>query len=327
MWSANKITHLSDFSKYWHAIIYLSMKKLTATLFLFLLAFSAAPSFAQQDTFTPPTITNGTIDANQGFVPCSGTTCGPCDLLVLFNTLLKWFMGIAFLIFAILAMKAGVTMVVSGSSGSLEAAKKSFTNAFIGLIIILSAWLIVDTLMRGLIGGNGDIKVSNWGPWAAVRCDITQAAVGEQAGFFDAESWAPGDIMVPGSNVPYSGGPLGQCSAGNGACSPSSLAGVGMTPTQAAIMSCIAMTESSGNSSLPAYYQTHPKSSACGTFQIIQKTWERTATGNCASFSQCTNAACNAQVATKLVQSSSYGSWTCKDCNNKASHCVSQYGG
>lgn len=284
----------------------------------------ASVALAQQDTFTPPTITNGTIDAGQGFVPCSGTTCSPCDLVVLFNTLLKWFMGIAFLIFAILAVKAGVTMVVSGSSGSLEAAKKSFTNAFIGLIIILAAWLIVDTLMRGLLGGNGDIK--GYGPWSDVKC-ATQAGVDEQADFFDAEAWKPGDIMVPASNVPYTGGPLGQCAAGNGACSVSSLISAGMSAKQAAAMSCIAVTESSGNSSLPPYYKSHPKSSACGTFQIIKKTWERTATGNCASFSQCTNAACNAQVAAKLVQSSSYGSWTCKDCNNKAARCASQYGG
>ena len=303
------------------------MKRTLTTFFILgilTLLNPASVALAQQDTFQAPNITNGTIDAGQGFVPCSGTTCSPCDLVVLFNTLLKWFMGIAFLIFAILAVKAGVTMVVSGSSGSLEAAKKSFTNAFIGLIIILAAWLIVDTLMRGLLGGNGDIK--GYGPWSDVKC-ATQAGVDEQADFFDAEAWKPGDVMVPASNVPYTGGSLGQCAAGNGACNVSALISAGMSPKQAAAMSCIAVTESSGNSSLPPYYKSHPKSSACGTFQIIKETWEHTATGNCASFSQCTNAACNAQVAAKLVQSSSYGSWTCKNCNNKAAHCVSQYGG
>ena len=180
------------------------MKRLVTILFLFLVAFSAAPAFAE-DTFQAPNITNGTIDAGQGFVPCSGTTCSPCDLVVLFNTLLKWFMGIAFLIFAILAVKAGVTMVVSGSSGSLEAAKKSFTNAFIGLIIILAAWLIVDTLMRGLLGGNGDIK--GYGPWSDVKC-ATQAGVDEQADFFDVSEWAAGggDSNVDAAGAPVTGG-------------------------------------------------------------------------------------------------------------------------
>jgi hypothetical protein len=83
-------------------------------------------------------------------------------------------------------------MVTAGSAGSLDIAKKSFTNAFIGLIIILSAWLIVDTLMRGLIGGNGDIK--GYGPWTDIKC-ASQAAVDEKRGFFDVEEYGAGDTL------------------------------------------------------------------------------------------------------------------------------------
>jgi hypothetical protein len=86
-------------------------------------------------------------------------------------------------------------MVTAGSAGSLDIAKKSFTNAFIGLIIILSAWLIVDTLMRGLIGGNGDVK--GWGPWSSVRCDISQAGVDEQSGFFAVNEY---DVAPPSAS-------------------------------------------------------------------------------------------------------------------------------
>jgi len=277
------------------------------------------------DTFQPPPITDGVIDSGHGFVPCSGVHCSPCDLVVMFNTIVKWVMMMVFILFAVLAVKAGLTMVTSGSPGALAAAKKSFTNAFLGLLIMLAAWLIVDTLLRKLLdGGNLDAVYSGYGPWSQVQC-ASDTQAGLTVGFFEADpNWNPGDMMSPATNVPYTGGSLSQCK--NGACSTAVLTSAGMTAQQAAAMSCIALTESSGNSSLPPYYQTHPKSSACGTFQIIKKTWESNATGNCASFSMCTNAACNAQVAATLVKKVGYTPWTCPGCNNKASACVSQYG-
>jgi Type IV secretion system pilin/Lysozyme like domain len=309
------------------------MKRLTTLFFLTItllttpVAFTHAQGAPNTDTFVTPPITDGVIEAGQGFVPCSGTTCSPCDLVVLFNTLLKWFMGIAFLIFAILAMKAGVGLLTAGGKpGALSAAKKSFTNAFIGLIIILAAWLIVDTLMRGLLGGNGD--VAGYGPWSQVKC-AKSAGVDEQAGFFKAEAWKPGDMMTPSSNTPYTGGPLAQCGANNGACSVAALTNAGMSAQQAAIMSCIAVTESSGNANTPPYNIAHPgsNSTACGLFQITRTTWNTAASGACASFSNCQNATCNAQVAKTLVSRVGYTPWTCPGCNNKASRCVSQYGG
>lgn len=306
------------------------MKPILTTIFLFTTLLLSTPALAQDSFGEKPVVTDGTIDVRQGFVPCSGTQCSPCDLVVLFNTLLKWFMTIAFLIFAILAMKAGISLVTSGGNPSaLSAAKKSFTNAFIGLIIILAAWLIVDTLLRGVLkGGNLDSVYKGYGPWSAVQC-VNQADVRSVEGYFDTDpvSWKDGELMRPKAQAaPYTGGNLSQCAAGNAACNPATLEASGMTKQQASVMSCIAMTESGGNPSLPAFYKTHPKSSACGTFQIIKSTWESKATGSCASFSSCTNATCNAQVAAKLVQSSGYKPWTCTNCNSKAQKCINQYG-
>ena len=306
---------------------------LTPLLFFIALTTHAqAPNF---DTFgDKPTVgADGTIDATKsGFVPCSGVTCSPCDLVVLFNTVLKWFMTMAFLLFAVLAILAGFKLISSGgNSGALKEAKGSFTNAFIGLLIILSAWLIVDTLLRKLLpSGNGEI--SGYGPWSSVQC-ATQVVATVTEGFSiggDAP-FVPGTLMTTQSGPPYKGGPLPQCSPGNTACSVSALTAAGFTPTQAAIMSCIAITESSGNPANPPYNVLHPNhkplSTACGLFSITKTTWENTASGACSSFSLCQNTACNVQVAKKLVQQSNYRSWSCPNCNNKASACVSQYGG
>jgi Peptidase M15/Type IV secretion system pilin len=144
------------------------MKPLLLTLTLGLL-FIGQITYAQEDK---PTVgADGTLEAGDGFVPCSGTNCSACDFVVLGNTAIKWLIGISFLFFAILAVKAGVGLVISrGNPSALSQAKSSFQNAFIGLIIILVAWLLVDTIMRQLVKGNGTIE--GYGPWSEVQCSV-----------------------------------------------------------------------------------------------------------------------------------------------------------
>jgi hypothetical protein len=108
---------------------------------------------------------------------CSGPDCSACNLVYLVNGLITWLIGFAFLLFAVLFCIAGVRMVMSGgNSHSAEEAKGSFVNAIVGLIIILSAWLIVDTVMRTLVGNDGMLategSVSGWLYWSEVQCQV-----------------------------------------------------------------------------------------------------------------------------------------------------------
>ena len=165
---------------------------------------------AQLDTFQKPDRTaDGTIVDGKGFVPCSGTDCSPCDLVVMFNTIIKWFMVMVFILFAFLAIKSGLKMVTSGNPGSLNDAKKSFVNAFLGLAIMLCAWLIVDLLMTKLLnGGNLDAVYSGFGPWSQVQC-ASQAGVTTTTGFFQGDlekEWLAegGDTDIDSSGLPVS---------------------------------------------------------------------------------------------------------------------------
>ena len=302
-----------------------SLALYTILQFLLFLPLTTQAQGTQYDTFPNPDISSGFVkpSAGTGFIPCSGTTCSPCHLVVLFNTVLKWFLTIAFLIFAIVALVAGIKLVTQGNPGALADAKKSFLNAFIGLIIILSAFLIVDTLMRYLVREGGNIQ--GYGPWQEVKCaEQTEAKITE--GFFKGDApYVPGQAMSNYSGTTYTGGSLPLCT--NSFCSVAALQSAGFTPSQARVMSCISITESSGNPLNPPYNTLHPesKSSACGLFSIVRSTWNGTAVGACSNFSQCTNAPCNTQTALKLVRSYGYQPWTCNGCNSKAEGCIRQY--
>jgi hypothetical protein len=130
-------------------------------------------------------LTAPTLVSAQGlasFAGCTGTDCSACNVVSMTNELIKWLIGITFMLFAVLCAWAGFGLVTSGGNqGELDAAKDKFTNAIIGLIIILSAWLIVDTIMRGLVGNdenpgsvasgvNAEGKVTGWLYWTDVQC-------------------------------------------------------------------------------------------------------------------------------------------------------------
>jgi len=104
-----------------------------------------------------------------GFVTCSGTDCSACNLVEMANTGIVWLFGAALFLFTFLMVVAGFGLVTSGGNPSaLEDAKSKFKNLFIGLAIIMSAWLIVNTIMVTLVKGNGVIE--GYGPWTEVKC-------------------------------------------------------------------------------------------------------------------------------------------------------------
>jgi Type IV secretion system pilin len=117
------------------------MKKILTFCFSLFVLFGIAPSVFASDTGIAQ------------LAGCSGTDCSACNIVYLANGGIKWLIGILFVVFALLLAIAGVKLVTSGGNHhALDEAKSSFTNAIIGFLIILSAWLIVDTIMRALVG-------------------------------------------------------------------------------------------------------------------------------------------------------------------------------
>ncbi len=123
-------------------------------------------------------------------------------------------------------------------------------------------------------------------------------------------SWWTGGSLGGGS-VTSGGRGVSTCAPGNIACSVSTLVNFGLSLNEAAAMSCIAVTESTGDP------YTHPSDTgACGLFQITNKT----SAGNwrnpqyhglgCSVATSCNDPFCNAQTAVIMFEYNGYQPWT-----------------
>lgn len=142
---------------------------------------------------------------------CEGTTCSACHIAVLANTLIDWLIGVILVLFAVLVVVAGFGLVTAqGNPAAVTDAKSKFTNAFIGLLIVLSAWIVVDTLMRALVGGSGEIQ--GFGPWSSIECGSQSEATTKPGNLGTFEQV---DIFVPDAASTVTSAPTA-CSQGPG---------------------------------------------------------------------------------------------------------------
>ncbi len=74
---------------------------------------------------------------------------------------------------------AGLKLVVSaGNPSAMSDAKKMLTNVLIGFVIVLSAWLIVDTIMKALLNPNYESGEIEFGPWNQLEANQCGGMVG-----------------------------------------------------------------------------------------------------------------------------------------------------
>ena len=91
-------------------------------------------------------------------VPCDGVDCTVCDLATLAQNLINTGVFIFVFFSALLFAYAGFLKLTNEAIGKQADANSIFKNVAMGLIILLAAWLVVDTLMKSVLGGD-------FGPW------------------------------------------------------------------------------------------------------------------------------------------------------------------
>jgi len=112
-----------------------------------LLAGIMAPSFALGAGLTSSIVPS---DCNN-----QGGCQNVCDLAILAQNILNAAIVISIFLAAILFAYAGLKMVTAPANpGQRNQGKKLFYNVMVGFIIILAAWLIVNTIMSLLLTGN-----------------------------------------------------------------------------------------------------------------------------------------------------------------------------
>ena len=106
------------------------------------------------------------IASARGFVPCGGEgepSCQFCHFVTMFENIFDWLIIVLSALMGVIISVAGYRLVVSGGNpAEKEAAKKMMTNAFIGFVIVLGAWLIVDFIMDSLADGSVE--------WNTIAC-------------------------------------------------------------------------------------------------------------------------------------------------------------
>jgi len=115
------------------------------------------------------TAAGGIVSCGRGGQPM----CTLCDLIRGLNIIIQYLLRIAIGLALTIFMVAGVIYIVSiGNSGTIEQAKNAMKDALIGLIIILAAWLMINTALR-VIGANDNLGITGVTAWGTFECTGT----------------------------------------------------------------------------------------------------------------------------------------------------------
>lgn len=99
----------------------------------------------------------------EGLVKCDGVVLPgeqgktKCDFIALMNQiqfLINWGIGMLLVLSVAVAAYTGILYMYAGFTGNVgqaQEAKSNFTKIFVGILIVLSAWLMVRTLLNWLL--------------------------------------------------------------------------------------------------------------------------------------------------------------------------------
>lgn len=122
--------------------------------------------------------------AQTQLVPCGGQgqdPCQACHVIELAQNIINFLVGIAAFIAVALFAYAGFLMfTAAGNESQIAKGKGFFTSVFIGIVIVLIGWLLVDTLMKWAFQGRDNTAdqgsplyratMGTFGPWNQINC-------------------------------------------------------------------------------------------------------------------------------------------------------------
>lgn len=180
-------------------------------------ALVSEPAFAQQGAIASvygEALSQQSAQVSGGLVTCQGTNCDFCDLAAMINGVINWLFGFLTIVAVIIFAVAGFRLVTSaGNTEAATWAKQRFAYVFIGLLIMLASWLIIDTVLRGLTGQGmnvwGTFDVTNCGSMASTQSQVYDEfspdyrETPDEAGFADGQTNPA--ALTPTDLVSYGG--------------------------------------------------------------------------------------------------------------------------
>lgn len=140
-----KLTTKTNFKK-----IYLAVFLLVA-IFILGAKKTAQAQVTNNMPSTTPASTSTTATSG-GIVPCGsgnskGSACTLCSLIVGIYRLIQWGRNILLTLTIVAIFISGIIYIISSGTALMEQAKKALSASLIGFTLVLTAWLIVATVM------------------------------------------------------------------------------------------------------------------------------------------------------------------------------------
>lgn len=137
------------------------MGKMLFGSLLIIFAFSMTPLSASAQSTLVVCGTGNTVGISQS----SATGCQACHLFQLVDNIVRFLILVSIPIASLLFAYAGFLYITAGGGHGVEEAKGIFKDVFIGFVIALCGFLIVDTILRSLVSGTFT------GPsWNTIQC-------------------------------------------------------------------------------------------------------------------------------------------------------------
>ena len=105
-----------------------------------------------------------------GLVPCRGSGCTPCYLMKMVSDIINFMtLDVAFPLAGLLFLIGGLMMVMSSASeNNYKKGKTIIVNTLIGVVIVVAAWAIINTLIVTIGSNIGGVQVEKW--WNIIDC-------------------------------------------------------------------------------------------------------------------------------------------------------------
>lgn len=123
--------------------------------------------------------TKNTFDAGSGssgesqFIPCGGATqpdCTLCHFVLMIKNIMDFLVNTSFIVVSLMVGIGGIMYMLS--SGEIAIAKKTITSALWGFIIVMSAWLIINSMLVAMGYNEANIGLKSAGNQFILNCEV-----------------------------------------------------------------------------------------------------------------------------------------------------------